>query len=58
MIDYVETDEDLIEQGLDGNTLSTTTDKTTLGLEIFGRNNISIICHSKDKCKIVTECCS
>ena len=51
-IDYVETDEDLIERlGLDVNMLSTTTDKTALGLEILKRHDISISRHSKDKCK-------
>ena len=49
-IDYVETDEDLIERlGLDVNMLSTTTDKTALGLEILKRHDISISRHSKDK---------
>ena len=51
LIDYVETDEDLIERlGLDVNMLSTTTDKTTLGSEILRRHDISISRHSKDKC--------
>ena len=51
-IDYVETDEDLIERlGLDVNMLSITIDKTALGLEILKRHDISISRHSKDKCK-------